>query len=177
MKYAGFQSFFAITAIPFASFFSSRKDINRSIAVGMIGNIILACMACMVQLAWFPLIEHETLPLLTVCNQLSSPIYTILYSVMLALAFISTGVGSVFSNVQRFEKYLKVPANLKVRRAIIAVIFMLIATLISLLGLTQIVSVGYSYLGIAVIFTMIIPVLTVSHIRNKKAVTEAGKEN
>ena len=45
---------------------------------------------------------------------------------------------------------------------------MILSMAISLFGLTSIVKIGYGYTGVLGLFVVIIPVLTVGHIKNKK---------
>jgi uncharacterized membrane protein YkvI len=174
LKYAGFQSYAAVTMIPLAATMKSNRDINKAIGIGFVINAVMICLSCAVLMAWFPLVSGDTLPIFSICQNLNNNVLVVLYSVMLVFAFVTTGLGAVFGSVTRFENLVPKPANRTLRRAMLAIIFMAVAMSISMLGLTRIVMVGYGYTGIIAIFVIIIPMLTIGHIRNRKFLKEKG---
>jgi uncharacterized membrane protein YkvI len=174
LKYAGFQSYGAITMIPLAITMKSNSDVNKSIGIGFIINAVMICLSCALILAWFPVVKSDTLPILTICKSFDSNLLLAIYSIMLVLAFITTALGAVFGFVTRFEKIIPKPEKLVVKRSLLAVIFMIAGMSISLLGLTRIVMVGYGWTGVIAIFVIIIPMLTVGHFKNRKFLKEKG---
>ncbi|MDU5022076.1 MAG: hypothetical protein E6269_16165, partial [Clostridiales bacterium] len=70
--------------------------------------------------------------------------------------------------ITRFENFIKFPENITIRRCLLSLCCMILSMAISLFGLTSIVKIGYGYTGVLGAFVVIIPVLTVGHIKNKK---------
>jgi uncharacterized membrane protein YkvI len=174
LKYAGFQSYGAITMIPLAVTMKSNSDVNKAIGIGFVINTLMICLSCTLILVWFSTVKADTLPILTICKSLNSNLLIAVYSIMLLLAFITTALGAVFGFVTRFEKIIPKPEKLVVRRCLLAILFMVAGMSISLLGLTRIVMVGYGWTGIIAIFVIIIPMLTVGRIKNRKFLKEKG---
>jgi len=125
-------------------------------------------LSCMMLFAWLPGTTGETLPILYICKQIGKDWLVFVYTIVLLLAFISTGISCVFGAITRFENHIKVPQNITVRRGLLSLCCMILSMAISLFGLTAIVQIGYGYTGVLGIFVVIIPVLTVGHMKNKK---------
>jgi uncharacterized membrane protein YkvI len=168
LKYAGFQAIVWSIIISVCQPLKTDKDINNTTIVGFILNSVMIVLSCMMLFAWLPGTSGETLPILYICKQLGQDWLVLVYTIVLLLAFISTGISCVFGAITRFETLIKVPENITVRRGLLSLCCMVLSMAISLFGLTAIVQIGYGYTGILGIFVVIIPVLTVGHIKNKK---------
>lgn len=169
LKYGGFQAFSGITMIAIATGITSEKEVNAGIGIGFVMNASMTALVSVFLLAWYPAVSGQTLPILTVLNKIGNGLLIALYSVSLALAFITTALGAVFGTVARFEPVLKKWSVVQiVKRISISVSFMVIAMGISLVGLDKIVRIGYGYVGVAAIFTIILPAITVIFIRNNR---------
>ncbi|GAA0222794.1 YkvI family membrane protein [Metaclostridioides mangenotii] len=168
LKYAGFQAIVWSIIISVSQPLKTDKDINNTTIVGFILNSVMIVLSCMMLFAWLPGTSGETLPILYICKQLGQDWLVLVYTIVLLLAFISTGISCVFGAITRFETLIKVPENITVRRGLLSLCCMVLSMAISLFGLTAIVQIGYGYTGILGIFVVIIPVLTVGHMKNKK---------
>lgn len=93
-----------------------------------------------------------SLPIFDIIQLSGGGVATGVYSVVLFLAFISTGTSCVFAFIARFENVMKVPENKEARRVILGILLIAISCAVSMLGLMTIVSVGYSYLGAIAVF-------------------------
>ncbi len=165
-RYAGYQVFVIAIVLSASDTLKSKGDVNRTVGLGVIINGVMITLSCIMLLAWMPSVSGETLPILYICKQLDSNVLIFSYSFLLLAAFVSTGIGCVFGAVARFENVLKVPHDLEKRRGIIALIAMLLSMGISFFGLDKIVAVGYGYVGIIGIFTVLIPCIVVGRIKN-----------
>lgn len=168
LKYAGFQATVWSIIISVCQPLKTDKEINYTTIIGFILNSIMIVLSCMMLFAWLPGTSGETLPILYICKQIGKDWLVAVYSLVLLLAFISTGISCVFGAVARFEHLVKIPENITVRRGLLSLLCMVISMAISLVGLTAIVKIGYGYTGVVGIFVVIIPILTVGHIKNKK---------
>ena len=168
LKYAGFQAIVWSIIISVCQPLKTDKDINNTTIVGFILNSVMIILSCMMLFAWLPGTSGETLPILYICKQLGQDWLVLVYTFVLLLAFISTGISCVFGAITRFENLIKVPENITVKRGLLSLCCMVLSMAISLFGLTAIVQIGYGYTGVLGIFVVIIPVLTVGHMKNKK---------
>lgn len=168
LRYAGYQAFVVAIVLSASDTLKSDKAINKSMTLGIILNGVMITLSCIMLLAWMPGAQKETIPILYVCKRFNSGFLLFSYSVVLFLAFVSTGIGCVFGAVARFEHVFKKPENIKKRRGLISLVCMLLSMTISLFGLTKIVVVGYGYVGIIGIFAVVIPCIVVGRIKNNR---------
>lgn len=168
LRYAGYQAFVVAIVLSASDTLKSDKAINKSMTLGIILNGVMITLSCIMLLAWMPGAQKETIPILYICKRLNSGFLLFSYSVVLFLAFVSTGIGCVFGAVARFEHVFKKPENIKKRRGLISLVCMLLSMTISLFGLTKIVVVGYGYVGIIGIFAVVIPCIVVGRIKNNR---------
>lgn len=179
--YAGFQSFLIAPIVSVAEPLDTKDDINKTALLGFVLNATLLALVCIMLLGFFPASAQETLPTYFVCEQLGYPWLKILYSLVLFLALISTGVTLIFATVMRFEKVWTSGRGIfeKVinRRIAMSVLLMLFSMSISLFGLTAIVVKGYGMMGYIGIFLIIIPLLIVAPIKNRKNIISTDIES
>ena len=170
LKYAGFQSLVLAIMLGAGTPLTTKKSVRDFTIIGIVLNGIMITMSCLMMLVWLPLIKEETLPILTIIQQLDNNFLLCAYSITLFLAFVSTGAGCVFGIVARYENSFEklFGNNVLRRRMILSFTTMLISMLISLLGLNTLVIKGYGYLGILSIFFLIIPTIILGIIKNRK---------
>ncbi|ENK1242161.1 hypothetical protein AB2063_000262 [Clostridium botulinum] len=168
LRYAGYQAFVVAIVLSASDTLKSDKAINKSMLLGVILNGVMITLSCIMLLAWMPGAEKETIPILYICKRFNSNFLLFAYSVVLFLAFVSTGIGCVFGAVARFEHVFKKPEDIRKRRGLISLVCMVLSMAISLFGLTKIVVVGYGYVGIIGIFAVVIPCIIVGRIKNNK---------
>ena len=140
---------------------------------GFLVNGGMLIVVCIMLLGFFPAILQENLPVYFVTKKLDIAWLFALYLLILFFALISTGVGVIFGVVKRFEvawtKGRGIFAKVHSRRITICVLCMLVASALSLFGLTKIVNVGYYTLGLIAIFLNIIPLFIIAPLKIKKA--------
>lgn len=160
LTYSSFQIFSLLGTFGVAMQLKTEKNCNKATVLGFIinaGTLLLLTLLC---LAYREDITGNTLPILTICKSLNNGLLTVLYTVSLFCAFISTAVSVVFGTIARFGKYSeKVHMNQKLWNAIVGVIIVVVSMFAASFGLTAIVAVGYGYLGIIGIFLVAIPAL------------------
>ena len=160
LTYSSFQIFSLMGTFGVAMQLKTEKNCNKATVLGFIinaGTLLLLTLLC---LAYREDITGNTLPILTICKSLNNGLLTVLYTVSLFCAFISTAVSVVFGTIARFGKYSeKVHINQKLWNAIVGVIIVVVSMFAASFGLTAIVAVGYGYLGIIGIFLVAIPAL------------------
>ncbi|WP_101773696.1 YkvI family membrane protein [Peptostreptococcus faecalis] len=172
--YAGFQSV-VIPSLAAASreLLKNEKQATASMAISFVMNAVALCLAVTMLLGWyseFTAAGQTTLPTLYVAQNTGHAGITIAYQVLLFLCLISTGVTTIFGLVNRFEdnKKLMFIRKRTYRRVFIACAIMVLATLASLTGLSNIVKYGYGYCGYLGIAVIVIPFLTIGVHKNRK---------
>ena len=146
--YAGVQIGSIFALIPLAYSLPSHKDSKKAAFGGAALNVIMLMILGLVMIANYPVLQGETLPVLTALENLGVPGLTWIYRVMLFLALVSTGIGCGFAIVSRFTPYLvKWGLNEKLAGAIIAIVLMAIGVFGSKFGLVAIFSKGYGLLS------------------------------
>ncbi len=113
LRYAGYQAFVVAIVLSASDTLKSDKAINKSMLLGIILNGVMITLSCIMLLAWMPGAQKETIPILYICKRFNSGFLLFSYSVVLFLAFVSTGIGCVFGAVARFEHAFKKPENIK----------------------------------------------------------------
>ena len=160
LTYSSFQIFSLLGTFGVAMQLKTEKNCNKATVLGFIinaGTLLLLTLLC---LAYREDVTGNTLPILTICKSLNNGLLTVLYTVSLFCAFISTAVSVVFGTIARFGKYSeKLHMNQNLWNAIVGVIIVVVSMFAASFGLTAIVAVGYGYLGIIGIFLVAIPAL------------------
>lgn len=167
-QYAGYQSVVCVAVFATCKPLQNRKNVNKTFIAGYALNTIMLFLSILMLFAWKDGLAGTTLPTFTVIKSMGMNWLLVLYSIMLLLAFVSTGVNCAFGCVTRFEKILKVPENMQTRRIVLSIIVIAFCMFVSLAGLTKLVQVGYGYAGIVAIPCVIFPVIIINIIRTKK---------
>lgn len=178
LKYAGFQSILVGNLVAVCQPLKSRAEVNTATGIGIVLNGGMIALSIMAMIAWLPTAQGTTLPIFTIIDQnLGLGWMKMAYSVVLVLAFISTATGVTFGSVARFGPLLgKNASNPFLRDAVVSVIFVAIGSIMSLAGLTSLVSVGYGWCGVFAIPIIIIPCIVLNIIRKPKPFVEEGAE-
>jgi len=176
--YAGFQLVVLPTMIVCGMPLATKKSCGKSMWISFILNASALTLSVIMLMKWQPVFtaveKGTTIPTLTSINAMGIASLNVIYSIALLLCLISTGVTTVFGFVGRFEK-LKVLSGIKnqsVRSAVVSAFIMIISMSVALLGLTNIIKYGYGYCGYLAIAIIVIPFLTVGHMKNKKYIAE-----
>ncbi|MDD7363155.1 MAG: hypothetical protein SPI65_02960 [Peptoniphilus sp.] len=179
LTYAGFQ-ISAIGGIT-ASFKGGRfkEESKGAMIIGCIMNILMLVGICLLIFSQMPDIYLDeatrALPTIAVVQKLDISFLSVLYPVLLFLALITTAVGFIFGIVTRVEPHvMKNESNPIKKKAIIAVVSLIICYLVSTLGLMWIVQNAYKYLGIFNWLLIILPLWILGYKNIKKRDRLAG---
>ena len=179
--YAAFQVVYLPSYVACATEVKSWKDLNRLTIMGIAMNGVYLSAGALLLLLWQGQngldFSKITLPNMAICEALGQPWLYWCYGLTLFVAFVSTGVGCIFGMIPRLEnKILRgatgVFSNLTARRALISLIVMLVAMSISMAGLSNLVRHGYGYCGYLSIVAVILPVLIIGRIKNRRHARE-----
>jgi uncharacterized membrane protein YkvI len=169
--YIGFQALAVVPIISTSHKIKTTRECNLFGLFGLFLNGGFLAIVSIMLLGYAPEILKESLPVYYVTTQLGLPWLKIVYSVLLFVALIGTAVSVTFSIVARFEniQFLNnMIVNLRVRRATISAVTMIVCTGVSVLGLTTLVVKGYGALGYVGLFFVVIPELTIGTIKIRK---------
>lgn len=166
--YIGFQAFTVLPIISVAHNIKTTKECNQFMFFGTLLNGLFLVVVCIMLLGFSPEALKQTLPVYYVTTQLDVPWLKILYSVILFVALLGTGISLVFSTVARFEPVLverNILKSLKARRIAISLFTIALCTGISVFGLTNIVVKGYGSVGYIGLFFVLLPEIIVGTIK------------
>ena len=172
--YAGFQCVTLPTMIACGTPLKDKKSCSKSMWISFVMNTVALVLSVFMLLSWqsvYTGVEGgNTLPTLTVCDEMGMPWLTAVYGVCLLLCLISTGVTTTFGFVARFEnlslfcRIRSAPA----RSAIVSAFIIVLSMTISLVGLSNIIKYGYGYCGYLAIAIVVVPFLTAGVYKNRK---------
>ena len=173
--YAGFQCVSIPSFIAAATTVSNNKGIKKAAILGGLMNGLALAASAMMLLTWYPSIvagDSLTLPNLFVCETIGWQWLTIIYSLLLFCAFVSTSVTLVFSMIDRFQGKLPESVPAPARKVIVGAIVIALCFAVSLLGLSVIISKVYGYCGYYAIIFIMLPVLIFGTKKNKEWLAE-----
>ena len=170
--YAGFQCVTLPTMVACGTTMKTKQACAKSMWISFVLNMVALVLSVLMLLAWrdsYTTIEGGTVvPTLTVTNFMGIPVLIVAYGLCLLLCLLSTGVTPTFGFVTRFENH-RLLQRIKVapvRCAIIALFVISFSMLVSMAGLTNIVTYGFGYCGYLAIAVVVIPFLTVGVYKN-----------
>lgn len=170
--YSGYQSVCIPALCSCSGVLKVRKDASKAMFVAFLMNGIALSLSSIMLIGWYKDFMSAgalALPTLYACKAMNIPVLFYAYSISLCLCFISTGVTCVYGIIPRFSN-LKIFANSNERKknATISLIAIVVSVLLALTGLVNLVKYGYSYCGYIGLVAVVIPMLTIGHIKNKK---------
>lgn len=172
LSYAGFQCFAFLGLLGATSLTKTDEDCTKITSIGFVLNAGMIALTVLLIQSFMPAVAGETLPILATTQLMGGGWLTVVYSIALFSAFLSTAVSVVYGNTMRFTRLFKekgfIKSDSKVMSIIIGIVIIAISMAVASVGLTKIIVVGYSYFGYIGIFLVIIPSLTYCRIRNKK---------
>ena len=171
--YASFQCVILGSTINMSHGLTDVKQATTAAILGFIMNGAMMFLVTLMLLTHYPAITQETLPVLSILQEMNAPFLEKLYSFMLLLAFITTAIGCIGAILSRVEKYGEnVISNITVRRFVYAVILIVVCYFIAQVGLLTIIKKGYSAIGYLGIPFVILPIVTIAPMKVKKALAE-----
>ncbi|MDY3051638.1 MAG: beta-carotene 15,15'-monooxygenase [Ndongobacter sp.] len=168
LLYAGFQSLVVASIISTSQPLKTSKSCARFAIMGVVLNGVMIALCAIMLLSYMPGIKENTLPILEIAKQQNIGLLTVAYSVSLFGAFVTTGVGVVFGLVARFENVVLTGVPIVQRRMLISFLALLVSVIMSVVGLTKLVAVGYGWIGRVCVFFLVIPLAIIAPIKNRK---------
>lgn len=174
--YCGFQCV-SIPPMIAAAVTLNQKGVKRAGILGGVMNGGMLALSGLMLLGWNEDIVaagQTTYPNLFVCENVGMDWLKIIYSVLLFCAFISTCVTLIYTMILRIDKkfFVKADVHEKIRFAIIGVVMVAICMGISFAGLSNIITYAYGYDGYLALVAIVIPVIVIGNIKNKRYVKE-----
>lgn len=172
--YAGFQCVQIPAMLAVCNILKTDDEASKSMGLSFVINAIALSLSVVMLLAWKPYYTAvdggSILPTLTVTKAMGYGWMSVFYALSLILCLISSGISIIFGFVSRFEnvEILSGVKSLKVRRFLVASFAIVVSTLISLFGLTNIIKYGYGYCGYVAIVFIVIPIIVIGAYRNRK---------
>lgn len=169
--YIGFQAFTVLPIVSVSKHIKTTRECNMFMFFGTLLNGVFLAVVCIMLLGFSPEILDQTLPVYFVTTQLGLSWLKILYSIILFVALLGTGISLVFSTVARFEPVWVgkgIFEKLRARRIAISFVTIAICTGISVFGLTNIVVKGYGSVGYIGLLFVLLPEIIVGTIKIRK---------
>ena len=166
--YVGFQSFTAMPILSASQNIRTTKECNWFMLFGTILNGVFLVLICIMLLGFAPGSVKETLPVYYVTAHLGVDWLKVLYSIVLFVALLGTGVSLTFGAVARFESVIKPSGmfeSLRARRILVSFLTIAVCTGISIFGLTNIVVKGYGSVGYIGLFFVLLPEIIVGTVK------------
>jgi len=174
--YCGFQCV-SIPPMIAAAVTLNQKGVKKAGILGGIMNGGMLALSGLMLLGWKDEIVaagQTALPNLFICNTIGWDWLIICYSVLLFCAFISTCVTLIYTMILRIDKkfFVKVDIHEKIRMSIIGIVMVIICMSLSRFGISNIITYAYGYDGYLALVAIVIPVIIIGNIKNKKYVKE-----
>lgn len=174
--YCGFQCV-SIPPMIAAAVTLNQKGVKKAGILGGIMNGGMLALSGLMLLGWKDEIVaagQTALPNLFICNTIGWDWLIICYSILLFCAFISTCVTLIYTMILRIDKkfFVKVDIHEKIRMSIIGIVMVIICMSLSRFGISNIITYAYGYDGYLALVAIVIPVLIIGNIKNKKFVKE-----
>lgn len=174
--YASFQVVAMPSIIACATNVRTMRGINSFFWMGFGLNAAALTLGSWLLMAWqqdLPNMASIALPNVAICTALGYPWLYWCYVVTLFFAFVSTGVSCIFGLVVRLENNIfqnskGLMQNIVMRRGLVSACIMIVSMSISFIGLSKLVKYGYGLCGYMSIFVIMIPILTIGYIKNRR---------
>lgn len=169
-QYVGLQTLAVGSVVSASDELDSTKKCTGMFIIGFIMNGVMIGLSAMMIIGHISGMKEDelVLPILTIAKSLNMPILEWAYTLILFLAFISTGVGLIFGLVARLENAILPSIDISKRRMIISVVSMVFSVALSIFGLMKLVAVGYRWLGRVSIIALVLPLAIIAPIKNAK---------
>ena len=174
--YAGFQCV-SIPAMISAATTLNQKGVKKASILGGIMNGGMLALSGVMLIGWYDEIVAAgatAIPNQFICGEIGWTWLIAFYSILLFCAFISTCITLIYTMVNRFEGkfFPKQITNEKVRSTIVGLIVIGLCMALSAMGLSNIIKYAYGYDGYLALVVIVIPVIIIGNIKNKKFVAE-----
>lgn len=180
--YASFQSVTIFAIVSISNKIKTTKQCNAFWACGTLLNAVFLLAVTIMLLSYSPGILKETLPVYTVTKDLGIPVLQMLYTIILFVALLGTGIGVVYSsvaffqNVKLWDKLGPHFASQRSRRVTSSVATIVISACISIVGLTNIIVKGYGTVGKIALVLILLPELIAGPIKIRNAANKRKEQ-
>lgn len=156
--YAAFQVTGAVGSVASVTEgLADKGESKKAATFGWATNSVLLVMIAIIQFGFQPQ-QAEQMPNYEILRILEQPALFWAYVILVELAVISSIIGMNNGVATRVEKYVKIQ-NPVMRNLVLNVAFLAGAAIVSMAGLTNIVNVGFRYLGYFNLPLVILPIL------------------
>jgi len=167
LAYCGFQATGNIAnCISVSDGLNSRADSIKTAVFGTIINTALVISIAVMIYGFQPDSVKDLLPNYYIINQLGKPFLNVFYILLVTMAALSTIITLVFSALARYGKFIKIK-NEKVRNIVFVLIMLTLDIIVSSLGITTIINVGFKYLGYLSVPFVVFPIIFVGLRKSK----------
>lgn len=164
VTYAGYNVVCAVVILPVLRHLTSQRD--AAVAGALAGPLAmlpaLVFFVCMA--AYYPQIGKEALPSNFLLKQLNLPAFHAAYQLMIFVALLETGVGSVHAVNERIAQVWRArfasALPMRMRLAIAGALLVIAMLLADRFGFVTLIARGYRLLAILFITVYVVPVLT-----------------
>jgi uncharacterized membrane protein YkvI len=176
VKYAGLQCSLigAYTAV--ADALSGQKDVKKATIIGFVVNAGVLALAATGALSHYPAILNKTeIPLpITYITQHGGGgnVGMALFSFVMLLAVISTGVGLIYGGARRISTWWVKRAGVASTRKtdiISSAVYVSISWYIASFGLIRLIAQGYAWVGILSTPLVVIPIIVMGVVHSRRA--------
>ena len=155
----------------------NQKGVKKAGIFGGIMNGGMLALSGLMLLGWMPEIDAagaRALPNQFICSNVGMDWLLVAYSILLFCAFVSTCVTLIYTMILRIDKkfFQKVNVHERIRMAVIGVVMVAVCMLISRVGISDIITYAYGYDGYLALVAIVIPVIIIGNIKNRKYVKE-----
>ncbi|MDR1731819.1 MAG: hypothetical protein LBR61_06945 [Synergistaceae bacterium] len=158
--YPAFQSTGVIGGIvTVADSLRNKGDSKRAACWGIAINALFLVIIA-VMLMGYPEAPKQPLPNYYVITQIGLSFLTIIYVLIVFLACVTNTIAFSHAMCGRYGQFLKIN-NLTAKNLLISVIMLIYLSAVSWFGLDAIVRTGFTYLGYAALFTLLVPTIFV----------------
>ncbi len=165
LMYGSFQVCSIGSYINGGAVLKTHKDSVMAAVLGFLINGLMLVGMCLVLAGNYPAVVKDAAPTLSIIKEMS-PVFSILYNLMLLCALVTTAVSMIHANAQRWSTYGKGAKGRwgddKFRLRVWTVVWIVACWAVSNLGIVTIVKRGYGLLGYIGIIVIVLPVLIVA---------------
>jgi len=161
-------TFYNVTAIPVILYCARDIETRReALGAGLCGALIAIVPALMLHISFtakYPEILESALPVYAIFSSLDIPVLKFLYLLVLFGTFIETGAGNIQGFMERLDGWWREKKGVGLKNtthALIAGTAVLLAGLLSSVGIVDLIAQGYGTLAWGFMFIYVIPLVTI----------------
>ncbi len=169
LTYASYNIVGAVVILPVMRHMTSRRD---AVVAGVIAGplaMLPALLFFVSMIAFYPGIAQETLPSDFMLNQLGSPLFHLIFQLMIFAALLESGTGSVHAINERVATVWRhrrgTDLSPRARAGIAAGLLIFCIFVANWFGLVALIANGYRLLAYTILAVYVLPLLTIGVVR------------